>query len=672
MHSKIQRASPIDDSPTVTFNGRILFLCDNDERITRQLAGENLTREQAVPLRDNISTDEITPTTVMTVYDDRLADFPYVGYRAGNATPIGKGAVRQGGFAVVVAGKRYGKGSSRESSPMAERSAGIRLVIAESFERIYRQNAHNVGLLTSTDLGLVERIQRCEAIPLAEFTDGLDELTQHIIRAGGMLAFSKKYMQGAAGRPTPVVTDRPRSLAHKIIDRNLVRVPWFPADAPPPKVGEGVFLKVDWRFSHEYFTGMAAHLMEGAFGKPAPISDPSTIVAFQDHLTYVTRSPVHRKMGLIEGVRSLADGHYEFVNGYGVKGHGAVPGSLGSEGICHAMMAERYVLPGQVVVGTDSHTPHSGSLGALCFGVGATDMANAWVSGLARCKYPGVCLVELRGRLQPGVHAKDVVLELLRSPYIAEGGGIGMVFEYAGQVVERMSVDDRATLTNMVAELGGFSGIVAPDAQTVKFLKERRSVDFAIEPWMRSDPGVVYEKVISIDCSAIEPMFAAPGDPGNGVPYSRIGRSVPVDIAYCGSCTAGKRADFDEYLEVFSWGLQHGLKAPRKVSLFLQFGTQDVKRYCEEKNMLPVFEQVGAEMLMPGCGACANCGPGSSTDAGQVTVSAINRNFPGRSGPGQVWLASPASVAASALAGELITFAELKRRVAKGEVPMAH
>ncbi|MCW5231579.1 aconitase family protein [Verminephrobacter eiseniae] len=662
----------MSDFPSVAFSGRILFLCDNPGRITHQLAGGNLTREQAGALRDNVSTDEITPTTVMTVYDDRLADFPYVGYRAGNATPIGKGAVRQGGFAVVVGGKRYGKGSSRENSPMAEHSAGIRLVIAESFERIYRQNAHNVGLLTSTDLGLVERIQRGEAIPLAEFTDGHDELTQHIIRAGGLLAFSKEYMQGAAALPTPVVTDRPRSLARKIIDRNLVRAPWLSADAPPPKVGEGIFLKVDWRFSHEYFTGMAAHLMESAFGKPAPISDPSTIVAFQDHLTYVTRSPVHQKMGLIEGVRDLADGHYAFVNGYGVKGHGAVPGSLGSEGICHAMMAERYVLPGQVAVGTDSHTPHSGSLGALCFGAGATDMANAWVSGLVRCKYPGVCRVELRGELQPGVHAKDVVLELLRSPYIAEGGGIGMVFEYAGQVVERMSVDDRATLTNMVAELGGFSGIVAPDAQTVKYLKVRRGVDFAIEPWMRSDPDAVYENAISIDCSTIEPMFAAPGDPGNGVPYSRIGCSVPVDIAYGGSCTAGKRADFDEYLEVFSWGLQHGLKVPQKVSLFLQFGTQDVKRYCEEKNMLPVFEQAGAEMLMPGCGACANCGPGSSTDAGQVTVSAINRNFPGRSGPGQVWLASPASVAASALAGELITFAELKRRVAKGEVPTAY
>ncbi|NDY92390.1 aconitase family protein [Ideonella livida] len=654
------------NTPSVTFEGRILFLCDDPARITRQLEGGDFTLEQAGTLRDNVSTDEITPTTVMTVYDDRLGEFPYVGYQAGGVMPIGKGAVRQGGFAVVVGGKRYGKGSSRENSPMAELSAGIQLVIAESFERIYRQNAHNVGLLTSTDLGLVARIQRGEAIALSEFTEGHDELTQRIIRAGGLLALSKENFRGQAARPAPAGSDRPLSLVHKIINRHLVSAPWLAEDAQPPKVGDGIFLKTDWRFSHEYFTGMAAHLMHDAFGKPAPLHDPATIIAFQDHLTYVTRSPVHQKMGLVEGVRGLADGHDHFVRDYGVIGHGAMPGTLGSEGICHAMMAERYVLPGQVAVGTDSHTPHSGALGALCFGAGATDMANAWVTGLVRCKHPAVCRVELKGELQPGVHAKDVVLELLRSPFIAEGGGIGMVFEYTGPAVERMSVDDRATLTNMVAELGGFTGIVAPDEQTVMFLKERRGVDFELEPWMKSDAGAVYQHTISIDCSAIEPMFAAPGDPGNGMPFSRIGRAVPIDIAYGGSCTAGKRADFDEYLAVFAWGLKHGLKVQPNVSLYLQFGTQDVKRYCEERDMLAVFEQAGAEMLMPGCGACANCGPGSSTSADQVTVSAINRNFPGRSGPGQVWLASPASVAASALAGELITFSALQSRVEKG------
>ena len=139
---------------------------------------------------------------------------------------------------------------------------------------------------------------------------------------------------------------------------------------------------------------------------------------------------------------------------------------------------------------------------------------------------------------------------------------------------------------------------------------------------------------------------------------------LKVDIAYGGSCTAGKREDFDYYHEVLAWGLRHGLKVADHTRLYLQFGTLAVRDYCREQGYLETFEQVGVELIMPGCGACANCGPGSSTRAEQVTISAINRNFPGRSGPGQVWLGSPYTVAASALLGRLTSFADLQRQVA--------
>jgi len=135
-----------------------------------------------------------------------------------------------------------------------------------------------------------------------------------------------------------------------------------------------------------------------------------------------------------------------------------------------------------------------------------------------------------------------------------------------------------------------------------------------------------------------------------------------IDIAYGGSCTAGKREDFDRYHEVLAWAAQHGHKAAPHVQLFLQFGTTAVRDYCIERGYLDAFARVGAELLQPACGACANCGPGASTNSDQITVSAINRNFPGRSGPGKVWLASPATVAASAIAGELCSFDELRRR----------
>ena len=238
------------------------------------------------------------------------------------------------------------------------------------------------------------------------------------------------------------------------------------------------------------------------------------------------------------------------------------------------------------------------------------------------------------------------------------------MFEYTGEAVRALSIDERATLTNMVAELGGFTGIVAPDQKAVDFLRERRGIEVQLEDWLFSDPDAEYKEQIVIDCSRLSPLVAAPGDPGNGMALADLEAPVAVDIAYGGSCTAGKREDFDYYHEVLAWGLRHGLKVADHTRLYLQFGTLAVRDYCREQGYLETFEQVGVELIMPGCGACANCGPGSSTRAEQVTISAINRNFPGRSGPGQVWLGSPYTVAASALLGRLTSFADLQRQVA--------
>ena len=214
----------------------------------------------------------------------------------------------------------------------------------------------------------------------------------------------------------------------------------------------------------------------------------------------------------------------------------------------------------------------------------------------------------------------------------------------------------------MTAELGGFTGIVAPDAETVRFLHERRGVDVVLEPWMHSDTGAHYAGTLRVDCAAVPPMVAAPGDPGNGLPLAAVRAPVRIDIAYGGSCTAGKREDFDHYHAVLRWAADQGLRVAPHVQLFLQFGTTAVRDHCVAAGYMDAFERVGARMLQPSCGACGNCGPGGSTDRAQVTVSAINRNFPGRGGPGQVWLASPPTVAASAIAGELVSFEMLQQR----------
>jgi 3-isopropylmalate/(R)-2-methylmalate dehydratase large subunit len=298
----------------------------------------------------------------------------------------------------------------------------------------------------------------------------------------------------------------------------------------------------------------------------------------------------------------------------------------------------------------------------VAFGVGTTDMANAFVTGAVRLTVPPSVRIVLGGRVPVGVTAKDIVLHLLAQPFVRSGGGVGKVFEFCGEAIAELSTDERATLTNMTAELGGFTGIVAPDAETVRFLRERRGIEVALEPWMHSDEGAAYAETIHVDCAAVPPMVARPGDPGNGQPLAQIEASVRIDIAYGGSCTAGKREDFDHYHAVLRWAADRGMRIAPNVQLFLQFGTTAVRDHCIAQGYMDAFEKVGARMLQPSCGACGNCGPGGSTRSDQVTVSAINRNFPGRGGPGQVWLASPPTVAASAIAGELVSFETLQQR----------
>src|SRR6201981_259489 len=209
----------------VRLQGRILFLTEDPELIKRQLAGEDLPWDTRNPannpkLRDDISTDEITPAHYCFYFDETLGEIPYLGLKCGSITPIGRGDVKRGGFVCAVSGNRRGKGSSREQSPYAEMCAGIRVVIAENIERIYKQNCQNLGLLTSTNFSLIDRIRGGEEIALSEFTAGEDEITRQVIEYGGLFPFNVARMQGKVFLP-PIETaaeepTRAMTLAEKI------------------------------------------------------------------------------------------------------------------------------------------------------------------------------------------------------------------------------------------------------------------------------------------------------------------------------------------------------------------------------------------------------------------------------------------------------------------------
>jgi len=435
--------------------------------------------------------------------------------------------------------------------------------------------------------------------------------------------------------------------------------------------GDQGFVRTDIRFSHEYVTPMSAIFFEELVGKDEPINDPSSVFFFRDHLTFLDQvmRPEHVEMGLLDVANQLEAKQRLFAQEKGIKLygelekkmnlHGALTSS-GSEAICHSKILEAHALPGHVIIGSDSHTPHAGAVGCVAFGVGTTAIFNSWITKDVRVEVPKSFRVIVRGQKPANVTAKDFMLEILRHPYIKSGQAIGQIIEYAGEAVEALSVDERATMTNMAAEVGAFTGIIAPDERTVEYLVAQRGMSpaeaRALCEGLFSDDGAEYVEEIEIDASSLRPMIALPGDPGNGLYIDELGHDVSAGIAYAGSCTAGKKEDMDMYARVFREALARGERVAEGVRCYIQCGSQEVFRYCQEQGYDEVFRDVGATFVEPSCGACINAGPGVSRTRDEVTISAINRNFPGRSGPGQLYLASPYTVAASAVAGRIVAW----------------
>ena len=646
---------------SVTVRGRVLILTGEAEEIRRQLAGEALAALPKDTLANDVSTDEIAPAWASYFFDERLGRDCLTGFRGG---AIGAGELASGGFEVLVAGENFGCGSSRETAPSALAFAGIRLVVAKSFARIFRQNADNMGLFTQTDFGLVERFLEGEALDPASLLSGRSDLDREVLAAGGLLSLGKARLDGSVRTKIKQHRSRAMTLVEKIVASHAVVDEGRKVGVQSVAPGDAVFVRADLRFSHEYVTPMADALFRRGFGDAARVEDPESVLLFRDHLTFVdevhAREP--RRLPLLEQARLLALAQADFAKRQGIRLLGEVfegGEPRGSHAICHEEILEAVALPGDVVVGTDSHTSTAGALGCLAFGIGSTDMAAAWITRDVRFFVPETVRIVLSGALGPGRCAKDLMLALLGTPFVRGGGAVGRVLEFTGPGLETLPLDERATLANMSVEAGALTGIVAMDATLAREVATLRGIA-AEDVRCRSvvaDAGADYAAEIELDLGSVVPMVALPGDPKNAVPLADLeaeaGGTVRIDIAYGGSCTGGKRADMDFYADVLGRASAAGGRVAEGVRLFLQVGSTRVRRYAEERGYLRVFEAVGARVLDPACGACINAGPGVSTAASEVTVSASSRNFPGRSGPGRVYLASPLVVAASALAGHI-------------------
>ena len=394
--------------------------------------------------------------------------------------------------------------------------------------------------------------------------------------------------------------------------------------------GNEIGIKIDQTLTQDA-TGTMAYLEFESMGIPRVQTEKS--VAYIDHNT------------LQSGFENADD--HRFI-GSVAKKHGIYFSRPGN-GICHQVHLERFGIPGKTLIGSDSHTPTGGGIGMIAIGAGGLDVAVAMGGGAYYITYPKIVKVELTGKLSPWVAAKDVILEVLR--IMSVKGGVGKVIEYTGEGVKTLSVPERATITNMGAELGATTSIFPSDEITKEFLKAQKREEVWVE--LKADEDAVYDEVINIDLSELAPMVACPHSPDNVKSVKELGK-LKIDQVCIGSCTNSSLLDMSKVAYILK-----GKTVDPSVSLAIAPGSKQVLNMIAKNGMLSDMIDAGARILESACGPCI--GMGQSPNSKGVSLRTFNRNFEGRSGTkdGQIYLVSPEVAAASAITGYLTDPREL-------------
>ena len=420
------------------------------------------------------------------------------------------------------------------------------------------------------------------------------------------------------------------SLTYKILSNNLIKGELKP--------GNEIAVKVHQTLTQDS-TGTMAYLQLNAMN----IEDVATevSVAYVDH-------------NMLQSSFENADDH-EFIKTSAAK-HNIIFSKPGN-GICHRLHLEKFGKPGKILIGSDSHTPTGGGLGMLAIGAGGLDVAIGMARGLYYLKAPKVYNIELKGKLNPWVSAKDVILYVLKK--LTVKGGVGYVIEYTGEGVESLSVEDRATITNMGAELGATTSIFPSDELTEDFLKRQSRVEDFLE--MLPDDDAIYDEKLIVDLNELVPLAAFPHSPDNvhEIPKERI----KVDQIAIGSCTNSSYSDFMKLAAILD-----GKSVHPDVSLVLSPGSSNIMKMISENGALSKFIAAGARLLEAACGPCI--GMGQAPKSNGISLRTFNRNFKGRCGTmdAGVYLVSTETAAASALTGYLTDPRELGEEI-KVDIP---
>lgn len=405
-----------------------------------------------------------------------------------------------------------------------------------------------------------------------------------------------------------------KNLTQKILDAHILE--------GEPKAGQPVLLKIDQTLTQDA-TGTMAYMQLEAMGVDQVKTELS--VSYVDHNT------------LQSGFMNADD--HAYLQSVAAK-HGVYFSKPGN-GICHQVHLERFARPGKTLMGSDSHTPTGGAVGSIAMGAGGLDVAKAMAGIGYSIPYPQVVEVRLTGKLQPGVSAKDIILELLRRRTVK--GGVGKVFEYTGEGVKDLTVYQRATITNMGAELGATTSIFPSDEVTREFFRRQDRLDDWQE--LSADEGAEYDDVEIIDLSTLKPAAACPNSPDAVRPVSELA-GQKVDQVAIGSCTNSGYEDMMKAARILE-----GKKVAPEVSLVISPGSRQVMMKLMESGALQTFVKAGARILECTCGPCIGMGQSPKSDG--VSLRTFNRNFYGRSGTNSagIYLVSPETAAASAIAG---------------------
>jgi 3-isopropylmalate/(R)-2-methylmalate dehydratase large subunit len=633
-------------------NGRILFLTDDAELLGRQLNPAGSAAEEqdlsASALHYGVNTDLMISGAACTLGYTGAILGPW--FLENFKEVVHKDSVREGGFQVIVGGDAYGSGSSREVAVVAHQGAGIELVVARSFQRIFQENMVYGGMPFTTDFGVIDRLRGGEDVDTRAFFTALPDFFRVVAESGGLLDYAKGLLAGTIA-PTYDTAPAPRPLnaVEKIIAQKTWTSPTTTGvgDVRP---GDQVLCRAGFRGVHEYTAGMVVALYREAFGD-TPMVEPDLNAAFEDHFVLIDEPtvPANVKKARLAPAQQLTKEMVDACELYGIRLHG--PNRPFHPGVCHRIVVEDYALPGTIVVLTDSHTPTAGVLNAFAFGVGSTAMAFAFRTGLIPVTVPKVVRVLVTGAATGGLSPKDLILHIIGDPYFREEHWRSSptdtcVVQFGGPGLDQWNVDELSVLTNMTVEGGLMTGVVEPCAPIVEFLKARRGIDVT-EQLVYPDADASYERTITIDLGDVPLTVATPGDSRNRLPLDEVA-GTPIHNVVIASCTGGSLSDLRAAADVL-----RGRSIAPGVRVTVTPSSHDVAVAAEAEGILALFRDLGAVVSPAGCGSCIGNGPGIPLP-GETTASTTNRNFDRRMGaPGPVYLVSPAVAAASAVSGVL-------------------